>query len=186
LLKFFKELTGHRTHRCPVFMKKRNFFYIFIVIFLFSLSFIPLHVLQLMALREGEIVSLHIVRPNDRFAIKYIHSVEHCPVWDFFVVDEMFRIVLYETTFSSCNTGLPCAPSGEEIFSHEKGYFRISKRHRVSPELHLWVDEKYDNTLKIGEHSLKLFSLAGNTLLKLNIRKVSLLEFVYLKVKYLK
>lgn len=164
-------------------MKKRKAFFIIIFIFLFSLSFIPLHVLQLMAFREGKVVSLYIVRPDDRFEIKYIHSVENCPVSDFFTVDDNFRIILYETTFSSCNTGLPCTLSGEEVLTMEKDHFRISKMHRIFPELFLWVNEKYDNTLKIGDHSFKLFSLAGNTLLKLSIRKISFLQFAFLKVK---
>lgn len=165
--------------------RKTLFVLFIVVVFLFSLVFIPVHILQVTALREGKTVFVHVVRPDDRFTVKYIHSVEHCPVRDFFMVDDRFCMVLYETTFSSCNTGLSHVPTGDEIFSLEKGYFRISKMHRVFSELLLWVDKKYDNTLKIGDYSLKLFSLAGNTLLKLDVRKVSLLEFVYLKVKCL-
>lgn len=167
-------------------MKARKVLFVLFIVFLFFLAFIPFHVLQVTAFREGKTVFVRVVRPNDRFAVKYIHSVEHCPVWDFYVIDDGYRIVLYETTFSSCNTGLPSASSGEEIFSQENDHFRISKMHRVLPEILLWVDEKYDNTLKLDGHSLKLFSLAGDTLLRLNIRKVSFLEFACLKLKGLK
>jgi len=157
-------------------------FTFFCSFFLFSL--VPFHVLQIKALRQGNIVFVRVVHPDERFATKYIHSVEHCPVWEYFRIDDDFRIILYETTFSSSNTGLPYATFGNEEFHNDVNRFRISNMCRILPELLLWVNEKYDNTLKINDfQELKLSLLAGNTLLQVKIRKVTFLEFMYLKAK---
>jgi hypothetical protein len=152
---------------------------------LVSLCFlISLHVLQIKALREDKVVFMQIVHPNDRFEAGYIHSVERCPVGEFFRIDETFRIILYETTFASSNTGLPSAASGNETFHNEGDFFRISNMERVLPELLLWVHKDYENTLKIGNSpTVRLPSLAGNTLLQVLIKKMTLFEYAYLKGK---
>jgi hypothetical protein len=105
-------------------------------------------------------------------------------VGEFFRIDKTFRIILYETTFASSNTGLPSAPSGNETFHNEGDFFRISNMERVLPELLLWVHEDYGNTLKIGKSpTVKLPYLAGNTLLQVLIKKMTLFEYAYLKGK---
>jgi len=143
-----------------------------------------LHVLQIAALREGKIVFVRIIHPGERFATKYIHSVEKCPVWEFFRVDERFQIVVYETTFSSCNTGLPSAPQGDEQFRNEGNQFRLSHMHRVLPALRVWVHDRYENTMKYGNSEvLMLPSLAGNTLLEIAVRQITVGEFLYRKMR---
>ncbi|MBW2544274.1 MAG: DUF1850 domain-containing protein [Deltaproteobacteria bacterium] len=152
---------------------------------LFFFSLIPCHhVLRIEAARKNRPVFVHIVRPNDRFSTSYIHSVELCPVREYFKIDKNFRIVLYETTFSSCNTGLPTTLSGDEKFYNDGTHLRISNMHRILPQLDLWVNEKYDNTLTLGEgRILKLPSLAGDTLLKVTVERLTFLEFLYLKAR---
>jgi len=55
---------------------------------------------------------------------------------------------------------------------------------RVLSAVALWVDDKYENTLILGEEKiLKLPSLAGNTLLEIAIQKMTLIEYIYHKVK---
>ncbi|MEA3470951.1 MAG: DUF1850 domain-containing protein, partial [Thermodesulfobacteriota bacterium] len=136
-------------------------------------------------LRKGRVLFVHAVSPGDNFSIGYKHSVELCSVWDYYRIDEKFRIVLYETTFPSCNTGLPVAPSGNETFYHDGDSFRISNMNRIIPVLSLWVDEEYDNTIMIGSKALKLYSLAGNTLLQVAIKKEPVLRFVLIKARIL-
>jgi hypothetical protein len=146
---------------------------------------VSFHVFQIEAVREQKVVFLSIVKPGERFATKYIHSVEKSPVWEYFVVDRKYRIVLEETTFSSCNTGLPSVVDNES-FHHEGERFRISHMNRILPALVWWVHEMYDNTLKIGEsQELKLAALAGNTLVKISIEKVRLFEFIFTKLRLL-
>lgn len=165
-------------------MKKIRIIILVFLSVLFVLLFFPLHVLQIQAVREGKTVCIEPITRGDRFAIGYLHSVELCSVWDFFTVDEQYRIVLSETTFSSCNTGLPAVLSAEEVFRVEKDQFRISNMHRVVKELSLWVDEKYNNTLKIRDgRTITLPELAGNTLLCITIKKVSCGKFAYLTAR---
>jgi hypothetical protein len=147
-----------------------------------ALGFFPVHVLQIDALKEGSPVFVRIVHPGSEFALGFIHSVELSPVWDYFRVDDSHRIILYETSIRSFNTGLPSTLTGEERLHRERDGYRISGVNRVLPSIDLWVHERTDNSLKINDDSLKLYSLAGNTLLRISIRKACLGEFLYLRV----
>ena len=147
-----------------------------------ALGSFPVHVLQIDALKEGSPVFVRIVHPGSEFALGFIHSVELSPVWDYFRVDDSYRIILYETAIRSFNTGLPSTLTGEERLHRERGGYRISGMNRVLPSIDLWVHERTDNTLKVRDDSLKLYSLAGNTLLRIRIRQTCLGEYLYLKV----
>lgn len=147
----------------------------------FSL-FLPCHVLRIEAAREHQTVFIHRIRPDDTFSTTYIHSVERSPVREYFRVDRDFRIVLYETHFSSCNTGLPTTLSGDEKLYIDGDHLRISRMNRVVPGLDLWVNERYGNTLQLGEDTiLKLPSLAGDTLLRVTVERVTWFTFFSLK-----
>ncbi|MBW2560211.1 MAG: DUF1850 domain-containing protein [Deltaproteobacteria bacterium] len=144
--------------------------------------FLPCHVLRIEAAREHQTVFVHRIRPDDTFSTTYIHSVELSPVREYFRIDRYFRIVLYETHFSSCNTGLPTTLSGDEKLSIDGDHLRISNMERVVSGLDLWVNEQYDNRLQLGEGTiLNLPSLAGDTLLRVTIEEVPLFKFLYLK-----
>ena len=147
-----------------------------------ALGFFPVHVLQIDALKEGSPVFVRIVHPGSEFALGFIHSVELSPVWDYFRVDDSYRIILYETAVRSFNTGLPSTLTGEEELHRERDGYRISGVNRALPSIDLWVHERTDNTLKVKDDSLKLYSLAGNTLLRISIRKTCLGEYLYLKL----
>lgn len=179
-----RRLLGTKSVGAQFFMKAKWIAITVVCIFLLIVSLASRHVLQVEALREERIVFLSVVHPGEGFATKYIHSVEKCPVWEFFRIDENFRIILYKTTFSSSNTGLPYAPMSGEEFHNEGNYFRISNMHRVIPELCLWVNERYDNILKINNaRVLRLPSLAGNTLLVIKVRKMKMFEILALKAR---
>jgi len=148
-----------------------------------ALGSIPFHILQIDVLREERPVFVRIVRPGNEFALGYIHSVELSPVWDYFRVDDSYRMILYETAIRSFNTGLPSTLTGEERLHWERDGFRISGMNRVLPVIDLWVHERTDNTLDVGDiDPLRLYSLAGNKLLRISIRKTILGSYLYLKV----
>jgi hypothetical protein len=163
-------------------MKKGKILVMVMAALIVAVGFIPLHVLQVDQLREGKPVFVRIVSPGSEFALGFIHSVELSPVWDYFRVDDSYRIILYETAIRSFNTGLPSRLTGEERLHRERDGFRISGVNRELPSIDLWVHERTDNTLKVRDDSLKLYSLAGNTLLRISIRKACLGEFLYLRV----
>jgi hypothetical protein len=177
--------TGHRAYRCPVLINAKWIFGTCAAVLLLC-SLISFNVLEIDAIRKEHVVFVHIIHPGDTFATRYTHSVELCHVWEFFRIDEQYRIVLYETTFSSCNTGLPVSLAGNEKLHHEGDHFRVSDMHRVVSGLSLWVHEKYGNMLKIGDaEAIRLSLLAGNTLLKVTIRNITFPEYIYLKAKTL-
>ncbi len=165
-------------------MDKKRIIILFSIAALFFFSLIPFHVLRIEAAKKNRTVFVHTVRPDYSFSTSYIHSVELCPVREYFKIDNTFRIVLYETTFSSCNTGLPTTLSGDEKFYDDGTHLRISNMHRILPQLDLWVNKKYDNTLTLGDGGiLKLPSLAGDTLLRVTVERLTFLEFLYLKAR---
>jgi hypothetical protein len=109
----------------------------------------------------------------------YRHSVELCPVWDHFRVDGEYRLILDETVFASSNTGLPAVLGKNERFARDGAAFRISNMQRILPAIEIWVDRSYDNVLEIGGQQVSLPGLAGDTLLRLRIRKAFLAEWAY-------
>ena len=182
----FSESAGRREERRPVFMKAGKIAIAGLVVAILGCGFYPLHVLKIDALRKNETVYMRVVRPDDRLAIGFVHSVEHCPVRDYFTIDRAYRLVLRETTFASSNTGLPyyCRPG--ETFANEGTQFRISNRHIVFSSIDLWVDRKYDNVLLFGnEAELQLPSLAGDTLLKVSTTEITAAHYLFLKAKTL-
>ena len=182
----FSESAGRREERRPVFMKAGKIAIAGLVVAILGCGFYPLHVLKIDALRKNETVYVRVVRPDDRLTIGFIHSVEHCPVRDYFTIDRAYRLVLTETTFASSNTGLPyyCRPG--ETFANEGTQFRIGNRHIVFSSIDLWVDQKYDNVLLFGnEAALQLSSLAGNTLLRMSTEKITAARYFLLKAKTL-
>ena len=46
----------------------------------------------------------------------------------------------------------------------------------------MWVDRRYDNTLMFGTQKVNLPELAGNTLLRLQSKKVILAKFACVKL----
>ncbi|MEA3487235.1 MAG: DUF1850 domain-containing protein [Thermodesulfobacteriota bacterium] len=165
-------------------MNKKRIIILSSIAALFFFSLIPCHVLRIETARKNQTVFIQIIWQDYRFSTRYIHSVELSPVREYFKIDNNFKIVLYETTFSSCNTGLPTTLSGDEKFYNVGTHLRISNMHRVLPELDLWVNKKYDNTLTLGDGEvLELPSLAGDTLLRVAVEKLPFLKFLYLKAK---
>lgn len=174
------EKTGHRALRCPVCIMKGVV--LLVLVAFAAVSFIPVFVLEIRAEKTGKTVFARLVSPGDAVCVGYTHSVEFCPVRDYFTIDEELRFVLRETTFSSCNTGLPVSLAEGETFHVEEGCFRIAHMNRVEPALSLWVDEKYGNTLEIeGDRPIELPALAGNALLSIAVKKMPLAAYARLR-----
>jgi len=136
-------------------------------------GFIPLHALEVRESGgEGRVVFLSRVTPGDTFTLSFIHSVEKSEVTDYFRIDDDYRIILYQTEFSSLNTGLPAVVSEGEIFERTDRGFRLSNLSRVLPEIQLWVHRDYGGTLVISGTVVSLPTLAGNGLLRISTRRI--------------
>jgi hypothetical protein len=160
-------------------MKKRTVGLLLLAALVSAAALYPVRMLQIEAPRKEKVVFVRLLRPGDRFSLMYRHSVELCPVWDRFRVDGKYRLILDETVFASSNTGLPAVLGKNEKFERVGEAFRISNMERILPAVEIWVDRRYDNTLEFGERKILLPELAGDTLLRLRIRKVFLAEWAY-------
>ena len=144
----------------------------------------PLHALVIENFRARKPVYVRLVSPGDTFSLGFMHSVEHCPVYDRLKIDADYAMVVVETVFPTSRTGLPYAAFGDEVFHRERNGFRITNMHRFVPEIFQWVNHRYDNTLQFGvEPPIRLDSLAGDTLLHLRIQKISVLSWGWLKAR---
>ena len=144
----------------------------------------PLHALVIENFRARKPVYVRLVSPGETFALGFMHSVEHCPVYDRLQIDADYAMVVVETGFASSRTGLPYAAFGDEVFHRESDGFRITNMHRNVPEIFQWVNHRYDNTLQFGaDPPIRLDSLAGDTLLHLRVQKISALAWVWLKAR---
>jgi hypothetical protein len=165
----------------PTVIMKKGLPYLLLALALMVLVW-PVHVLVVEDARSETVVWYRLLEPGDRFVLMYRHSVELCHVWDHFQIDGEYGLVLNETVFPSSNTGLPALlGDGERLARGENG-FRISNMRRVLPAVEIWVDQRYDNTLMFGTQKVNLPELAGNTLLRLQTKKVILAEFAYYKL----
>lgn len=157
---------------------------IFLLLVVFFIFLTPVTVLQIRAPKEDRVVWVGRVSAGDGLENVYIHSVEKCPVHEYFRIGEDLHFRLEETTFSSCNTGLPSYTEGEEIFVSDGEGFRVTGMNRLLPGICLWVHEDYGNVLKPGSHgSINLPALAGNTLLEITLRRLSLVLWWVEEVK---
>ncbi|MBM4270812.1 MAG: DUF1850 domain-containing protein [Deltaproteobacteria bacterium] len=146
-------------------------------------GFLPVHVLEGTVAGTEERIFVEKVRSGDTFSLSFMHSVEKSIVRDHFRIDDTYRIILYETAFSSLNAGLPTATAPGETLIREEGTFRIMGMNRVLPGISLWVDEEYKNRLEIGERVIVLPVLSGCSLLHVSIRKAYAWEYLLAGVR---
>jgi hypothetical protein len=169
--------------RRPVSMKKRNVFLILLAALVLVVGLFPVHVLQIEAPRKERVVFIRSLQPGDGFSLMYRHSVELCQVWDYFRIGEGYRLILDETVFGSSNTGLPSVLGAGERFTRGEETSRISNMQRILPAIEIWVKGPYENTLELGDERIPLPELAGDTLLRLHIRKITLFELASQKMR---
>jgi hypothetical protein len=181
-VKSFGRYPGAADRGARLFMNARKIAIAGLVVAVIGCGLFPLHVLKIEALRKNKTVHVRLVRPDDRLAIGYVHSVEHCPIRDFFTIDREYRLVLRETTFASSNTGLPFSRGPNETLVNEGKQFRLGNRHIVFSSIDQWVDRKYDNVILFGNgEKMQLPSLAGNTLLRVSVAKIAAVRYLFLK-----
>ena len=142
----------------------------------------PLHVLLIEDMQRPHTVFVQSLRPGDRLSIGFLHSVEHCRVWDHLTIGPDFDMVVTATEFAESRTGLPYAAFGQEVFERRGDHFQIGNMQRPVPEIYQWVDARYENTLRInGGEDIRLASLAGNTLLHMRIARMPVARWGWLK-----
>ena len=154
-------------------MKKRYGILILAVFLAGACALIPVHALEVSESGgAGRVVFLKRVAPGDKFTLSFIHSVEKSEVTDYFRIDGDCRIILYQTEFSSLNTGLPAVVSDGEIFERTHRGFSLSGLNRIMPDIELQVSAAYGGTLTMKNQAIILPSLTGDGPVRISIRKV--------------
>lgn len=142
---------------------------------------VSIQVIEVMAVKKNRSLLVLPAACGATFTTRFIHSVELCPIEDIYRIDEQGRIVQTGTTFASSKAGLPYRAFGNERFTVERDGFRISDMHRIIPELLIWANHTYRNTLVWKGTDISLYDLAGDTLVEITVHPMSMMRFVLWK-----
>jgi len=153
-------------------------FGLFIVIIIIMLLFlIPVYTLELRPFPDGELIFKQKVKPGDKIILKYTHSVALTPVWEIFVINKDYQIVLIETDFLDHGAGLPYTAFDKEIFVEEEGRFKIKNMHRILPTpIYYRIGAVSENIFYFKDKEIDLSSLVGDKLLTIETVKTILLN----------
>lgn len=169
----------------PVFPQKRTLALVLLAAFVLGAGLYPVSILQIEERRRERTVFVALLPPGAGLSLGYRHSVELSPVWDHFRIDKTQGLILTETVFSSSNTGLPAILAQGERLTRGPEAFRIAGMHRILPAVEIWVDRRYGNTLALAGREIPLADLAGDTLLRLQVRRVMLAQWACRKTQSL-
>ena len=143
-----------------------------IVLFLY-----PLMVLSLET--QGKVFSRRMVRPGDTFQLGYLHSVAKSDVWDTFQVDPRGRILLLESRFQGQAYGLPGGPSGQEQWTREGDWFRITGIRRVVPSIDWRIQSEWKDRFRFrDEPEVDLSSRMGDGLIRIRVERERLIDWL--------
>ncbi len=149
---------------------------IIVIIIFFSLS---VYTLELRSFSDDEVIFKRKVQPGNKFTLKYTHSVSLTPVWEIFIIDDNYQIVLIETDFLDHGAGLPYTTFENEIFMEEEGRFKIKNMHRIIPTpFYYRIGAIRENIFYFKDKEINLSSLVGDRLLTLDIYKNNLFSYL--------
>jgi len=150
-----------------------------VIIIIIILFFIPIYTLDLRPFSDGEIIFKQKIQPEDKFTLKYTHSVALTPVWEIFIIDKDYQIILIETDFLDHGAGLPYSAFDQEIFMEEEGRFKIKNMHRVIPTpIYYRIGAVRENIFYFKDKEIDLSSSVGDKLLTIEIGKTNLLNYL--------
>ena len=149
------------------------------IIIIIILSFISIYTLELRPFSDGELIFKQKVQPGDEFILKYTHSVALTPVWEIFIINKDYQIVLIETNFLDHGAGLPYTTFENEIFVEEEGRFKIKNMHRIMPNpIYYRIGAVRENIFYFKGEEINLSSLVGDRLLTLEIDRNNLFNYL--------
>ena len=150
-----------------------------VIIIIIVLFIIPLYSLELRSFSDGEIIFKQKVQLGDKFTLKYTHSVALTPVWEIFIINKDYKIILIETDFLDHGAGLPYAPFDEEIFIEEDGKFKIKNMYRIIYiPFYYRIGSITENIFYFKDKEIDLSSSVGDKLLTIEIGKTNLLNYL--------
>jgi len=149
------------------------------IIIIIILFIIPIYTLELRSFSDGKIVFSQKVQSGNKFILKYTHSVALTPVWEIFIINKDYQIVLIETDFLDHGAGLPYTAFENEIFVEEEGRFKIKNMHRIIPTpFYYRIGAVRENIFYFKGEEINLSSLVGDRLLTLEIERNNLFNYL--------
>jgi len=149
------------------------------IIIIIILFFFPVYTLELGPFSGGELIFKQKIQSGDKFVLKYTHSVALTPVWEIFIINKDYQIVLIETDFLDHGAGLPYTTFENEIFVEEEGKFKIKNMHRIiSTPIYYRIGAVRENIFYFKGEEINLSSLVGDRLLTLEIDRNNLFNYL--------
>ena len=147
-----------------------------IILIIFSIS---VYTLELKTFEENKLIFRQRIKPGDEFTLKYTHSVALTPVWEIFIINKDYQIVLIETDFLDHGAGLPYTTFENEIFVEEEGRFKIKNMHRIMPTpIYYRIGAVRENIFYFKDEEINLSSLVGDRLLTIEIDRNNLFNYL--------
>ena len=162
-------------------VKKKYTILVIIVILICITIFFSLSVytLELKSFSDDKLIFRQKVQIGDKFTLKYTHSVSLSPVWEIFIIDDNYQIVLIETDFLDHGAGLPYAAFGQEKFIIEEDKFRITNMHRtIYTPYYYRIGAIRENYFYFKDKEINLSVLVGDKLLTLDIYKNNIFNYL--------
>lgn len=163
-------------------MLKKKYTILIIIIIIFIIIFFSLSVytLELRSFSDDELIFKQKIQPGYKFTLKYTHSVSLTPVWEIFIIDNKYNVMLIETDFMDQGAGMPYAAFGQEKFINEEGKFKIKNMHRVMPNpIYYRVGAIRENYFYFKDKEINLSTLVGDKLLTIGVYKRNLYNYFW-------
>lgn len=154
---------------------------IIVIIFIIFTAFIEIYALQVNLPRTGELIYSRRIRCNESFFVTNIHSVELCKITEYFRFDNNCNIILYEAAAPYSSYGLPYAAFGDEKFIIEDDVFRVTNMSRLIPEIVIFAEKKYENTVYFKNDVFKLYDPSGYQLVRIYVEKTPLWKYALVR-----
>ncbi|WP_459195542.1 DUF1850 domain-containing protein [Wukongibacter baidiensis] len=110
-------------------MKKSKLAIICIVIILSILSFYKMTLLQVYVADKGpnfnKVLLQLPVRPEEKFSVKWTHSVSLRPVIETYKIENDLNISIYEMIFDTFSANLPASPDYDTIWEYNDDHIRV-------------------------------------------------------------
>jgi len=161
-------------------MLKKKYTILIIIIIIFIIIFFSLSVytLELRSFSDDELIFKQKIQPGYKFTLKYTHSVSLAPVWEIFIIDNKYNVMLIETDFMDHGAGMPYAAFGQEKFINGEGKFKIKNMHRVMPNpIYYRIGAIRENYFYFKDKEINLSTLVGDKLLTIGVYKRNLYNY---------
>jgi len=129
----------------------------------------------------NKVIYQHRIEQEVDFAIKYTHSVEKTPVWDYFQTSGK-EILLTSTRYKSYGAGLPFLNKNKYTVANDQ--FVIEDINTKLQHIPLRVSDYAKHKLLIEENIYKLYQLTSNqNLLLFKVEDKSWYQFILWEVQ---